>query len=147
MCCICMNLKPGFSRGGHVWSANHPWANTREKKQKMEKGCYPGSRITPLLHSLMLKSKTSSPNKPWAHVLFPRAVDLDPVRRRAQTHSLCPPITISAVEARADKSWWMQIVCGVTDSFVYSGMVSWWGAAPCSPSSERKKREDGSKGK
>lgn len=28
----------------------------------------------------MLKSNTSSPNKPWACALFPRAVDLDPAR-------------------------------------------------------------------
>lgn len=40
------------------------------------------SCVSPLLHSLMLKSNTSSPNKPWACVLFPWAVDLDPARHR-----------------------------------------------------------------
>lgn len=41
----------------------------------------------------------------------------------------------------------MQIVCSVTDSFVYSGMVPSPGAAPCNPPSEggerRKEREEG----
>lgn len=52
------------------------------KEKKKEKERYPGSRIRqaacPFLHSLMLKSNTSSPNKPWARALFPWAVDLDP---------------------------------------------------------------------
>lgn len=65
--------------------------------------------------------------------LFPWASDLDPASHGARMHSLCPGIMTAATEAQADKTWWMQIVCGVTDSFVYSGMVPSGGAALCNP--------------
>lgn len=66
----------------HAWSANHPQIHFFLKEWERERPLpwikAKSKPPVPLLHSLMLKSNTSSPSKPWAWVLFPWAVDLDP---------------------------------------------------------------------
>lgn len=72
-----MDLKRSISREGHVWSAKHRWTNIKPRERML-------SWIkddVPLLHSPMLKSNTSPPNKPWARALFLRVAHLDPARQ------------------------------------------------------------------
>ncbi len=76
-----MNPKRCISWKEHARSANHPWTNKKER-ERLSWIKDKASRLSPLLHSLMLKSNTSSPNKPWAGALLPWAVDLDPARHR-----------------------------------------------------------------
>lgn len=56
-----LSIQLGVAVNEGAFSANHPRTNLEKKKKVL----YPGSRVS-LLHSLMLKSNTSSPNKPLA---------------------------------------------------------------------------------
>ena len=109
-----------------------------KKKKEREKERYPGSRIRqaacpPPSFTGWCLNPTQARQISLELALFPWASDLDPASHGARMHSLCPGIMTAATEAQADKTWWMQIVCGVTDSFVYSGMVPSGGAALCNP--------------
>lgn len=117
LCCFFVLLLAPF------WNQAFPHSHSQSVKwppkchKNWQKGGYPGSRITS-------RSNTSFPNKPWADCAIPQSHSPWP-----QTHSLPARVSwLAATEAQADKTWWMQIVCAVTDSFVYSGMVSWRGA-------------------